>query len=81
MSNEIGFPYSCDLTLTALLIFFPSRTVLTSLNARPPTLVVNKSYMQRCVIKVIGPCVASGSASVVPAVSGWFSGKIECRSP
>lgn len=42
---------------------------------------MNISYMQRCVIKIIGPHVASGSASVVPAVSGWFLVKVECHSP
>lgn len=37
--------------------------------------------MQRCILEVIGPHVSSVSASVMLAVSGWFSVKVECHTP
>lgn len=67
--------------LSYLLIFFPSETALTSLNARPPALHGNISYTQRCCIEVIDPCVAAGFGNVMWAISGCFSVKIKCHSP
>lgn len=66
--------------LSYLLIFFPSKTTLTNLNAKPPALHGNISYTQRCYIEVIDPCVAAVFGSVVWSISGCFSVKIECHS-
>lgn len=77
---------SCRLTHSSAVIWhwqlsslfsFPVE-LLTNLNASPPTTVMNTSYMQRCLVKIIAPCVASAAGCSWVVLS---KETIECHGP